>query len=183
MRHVRASNLLQRLGLVGAGLAIAAALFAFGGGLVAFGLWPDDLPHNGAQRMVLHAPAATAVPAVERRRRVAAAPRAVISQPRRTTPAVVEGAAIAPPAVGVTVAPREPVRPVEPPPAPIEPLPAPTEPEPAPVAPIAPQHPLQPVAEAVGQTTGTLTQMLDAVAAAVSEGLAAVGKLLGGPGR
>lgn len=175
MRHVRPSNLLPRLGLVGAGLAIAAALFAFGGGLVAFGLWPDDLSHNGTQRIVLRAPADDVVPAVERPRRVAAAPRAVISQPRRTTRAVVAGAAIAPPAAGITVPPREPVRP-------LEPVPAPIEREPAPAVPIGPEHPLQPVADAVGQTTGTLTQMLDAIAAALGEGLAAVGKLLGGPG-
>lgn len=175
MRHVRPSNLLQRIGLIAAALAIAAAAFVFGGALVAFGLWPDELSHDGAQRIVLRAPAAVVEPAVGRPSRVAAAPRARISQPPRTTPAVVAGAAIAPPAARTTVPPREPV-------SPFRPVPAPIEREPAPAAPVGPEHPLQPVAEAVGETTGTLPQTLDAIAAPLGERLAAVGKLVGGPG-
>lgn len=176
MRPSRPSNLLQRLGLVGAGLAIVAALFAFGGGLVAFGLWPDDLSHNGTQRIVLRIPTAQPAAAAERPRTVAAAPRAAVSSPRPGRDTAVARPVFAPPKAAITIAPKEPL--------PVRPLPTepePTEPAPQPVVPVAPTDPLLPVGEVVGQTTSTLAQTLTAVATALEHGLAGVRDLLGGP--
>ncbi len=167
--------MLERSWLAGAGLAIAATLFAVGGSLVSFGLWSDDLAHTGTQRIVLRTPA-TERPAAERLRRAAPAPRAAGSQPRRDRAAVAAGAAIAPPAAGIEVSPREPARFDEP-------IPAAVKPESAPVDPIAPEQSLPPIAELVGERTGTLAQTLDAFAAAPRQGLAAVGELLGWPDR
>lgn len=175
MRSSRPSNLLLRLGLVGAGLAIVAALLAFGGGLVAFGLWPDDLSHDGTQRIVLRAPAAQPARAAERPRSVAAAPRAALSSPPRAPETALARPVFAPPKTAITSPPKEP--PVGRAPQ----APEPTEPEPQPVVPAAPTDPLLPVGEVVGQTTSTLAQTLTAVATALKHGLAGVRDLLGGP--
>ncbi len=164
----------ERVGLTGAGLAIAAALFAVGGGLVSFGLWPDDLSHDGTQRSVLRTPAVER-PVVERPRRDVASPRAAGSQPRRA-PSAVALPALAAPAGAITIAPQAPL-PVHR----IPPVPVPTEPDPQPALP-QPTDPLLPVGDTVGQTTTTLARTLGAFATALEQGLAGIGDLLGGPG-
>lgn len=176
MRPPRPSNLLQRLGLVGAGLAAAAVLLALGSGLVAFGLWPDDLSHDGTQRMVLRSPVAQPALAARRPRAVAAAPRATVFSSRTASQTVVAAPAFAAPKAAITVPPTEPVRPHPR-------VPEPTQPESRPVAPVTPTDPLPPVGAVVGQTTSTLAQTLGAVATAIEQGLTDVGALLGEPGR
>lgn len=178
MRPPRPSTLLQRLGLAGAGLAIVAVLFAFGGGLVAFGLWPDDLSNDGMRRMVLRIPAAQPAPAAERPRAVTTAPRAVGSAARSARDSAVARPAFAAPNAAITAAPREPL-----PVRPIPPQPAPAKPAPQPAVPVAPTDALLPVDAVVGQTTSTLAQTLTALVVALKQGLAGVGGLLGGPGR
>lgn len=176
MRPFRPSTLLQRLTLAGAGLAIAATLFAFAGGLVAFGLWPDELSPDGSQRLVLRAPAAERA-AAERPRRVAVAVRGVsVSRPRPAPPALADPV-ITPPAALLA-------RPTEPSPLrPVPQVPAPAEVEPQPLLPAAPTSPALPVGDVVVGTTSALEQTLGDVVTALEQGLAAVGDLLDGPGR
>lgn len=174
MRPSRPSTTSERVGLAGAGLAIAAALFAVGGGLVSFGLWPDDLSHDGTQRIVLRTPAVER-PVVQRPRRAAASPRAAGSQPRRAPSAVAPPALVAP-AGAITIAEPPPVHRIPP-----VPVPVPTEPDPQPALPL-PTDPLLPVGDIVDQTTTTLARTLGAFATALEQGLAGIGDLLGGPG-
>jgi len=179
MRASRLSTLLQRLALTGAGLAAVAVLFAVGGGLVAFGLWPGGLLQDGTQRSVVRAPAA-APTGSERPRSVAVAPPAPVTQPRRATPAAVR--------LPVALAPAETTIPAGEPPL-VDPIAPETElepepqPAPQPVVPVTPTAPLQPVTEVVGRTRGTLAQTLGAVPTPLEHRLVFVGDPLGGPGR
>lgn len=179
MRPSRPSTLLQRLALAGAGLAVATVLFAVGGGLVAFGLWPGELSPDATKRMVLRTP--TPEPAAAGRPRSIAVARPVaVSRPRPAPLPAAAGPVIAPPAAALTITPAEP-----PPRLPIPEIPdvpEPIEPGPPPALPVAPPIAVAPVVEVAGETTSTLARTLGGVATTLDQGLAAVGDLLDGPG-
>lgn len=166
MRALRPATLLPRLGLAGAGLVATAIVFAAGGGLVAFGLWPEQRGQADQQRLVLAGAVEQAVGgrqssnrprdrSIAQRRRTVAASAGVLREVDQTSPRIVLPQKPAPNTPGPHVPQR---------PEPVLPRPAVAE----------PARPLEPVAEAVGETTSVLATSVRDAATVLAHGFAAI---------
>jgi hypothetical protein len=166
MRALRPATLLPRLGLAGAGLIATAIVFAAAGGLVAFGLWPEQGQKASEQRLVLPDAGAQAAPG----QRPSSRPGTPSTAQRQRAVAASAGALdnIAQSAPELTIPeqtdPGTPDTQVPPRPEPVTPRPASAQ----------PARPLEPVADTVGETTTALATSLRHSAATLAHALAAI---------